>query len=109
MLRMADNSTLQMYNARFAGYDQKSISVRPERSLACPGITREMMRSDVILAAYTDVKTGNTMFIRLEDREAWAFQHVNSYSLGKTICDLHAENTDRELEGLREYLERRHD
>lgn len=105
MVRMQDNSTLSMYNARFVGFDQRSISVRPEQSLACPSITRTMKRSDVIIASYLDDTTGHPILIRLENEVAWAFQHVNAYSLGKTICDLHAENTDREIEGLRSYLE----
>ncbi len=104
MLRMKDNSTLSMYNARFTGFDQRSISVRPEQSLACPSITRTMKRSDVIIASYIDAQTARPILIRLEDEVAWAFQHVNAYSLGKTICDLHAENTDKEIEGLREYI-----
>lgn len=106
MLRMPDNTTLSMYNARFTGYDTKAISVRNEQSMACPTISRTMKRSDVIIASYTDAKTANTMLIRLEGQTAWAFQHVNAYSMGKTICDLHAENTDKEVEGLRAYIEK---
>lgn len=105
MIRMKDNSTMSMYNARFTGFDQRSISVRHEQSLACPTITRTMKRSDVIIASYIDAVTARPILIRLEDEVAWAFQHVNAYSLGKTICDLHAENTDREIEGLRVFIE----
>lgn len=100
MTRMPDNSTLAMYNPQFMGYASRAISVIPERSLACPSIQRMMKRSDVVLARYVDDRMARTMVISLEEEQAWSFQHVNSYSLGKTICDLHAENTDLGVEGL---------
>lgn len=95
---------LPMFNTMIKGYSPNSIVTRDEESLACPGVIRNMMRAMHIRVSYIDADTREDMTERFSGVEALAIQHVNFYSLGKTICDLHASNTDQGVATLRKLI-----
>lgn len=95
---------LPMFNAAIRGYSPTSIVTRDEESLACPGVIRNMIRAMHIRVNYVDASTREDMIERFSGVEAFAIQHVNFYSLGKTICDLHASNTDQGVATLRKLI-----
>lgn len=97
-------SVLPMFNPVFRGYSTASIMARNEESLACPGVIRNMLRALHVRVSYIDAHTRESMIELFSGPEAFALQHVNFYSLGHTICDLYAANTDRGIATLRERL-----
>ena len=95
---------LPMFNPVFRGYSPQSIVARNEESLACPDVIRNMLRAVHVRVSYVDADTRETMVELFSGGEAFALQHVNFYSLGRTICDLHAVNADKGVATLREKL-----
>lgn len=105
LVRLGDNHTiLSMFNTVFRGYSPAAIASRNEESLACPGVIRNMLRAMHVRVSYVDGATHEEMVELFSGAEAFALQHVNFYSLGKTICDLHASNADKGIATLRELL-----
>lgn len=105
LVRLSNSETvLPMFNVVFRGYSTNSIMARNEESLACPGVIRNMLRALHVRASYIDGNTGEPMVELFSGAEAFALQHVNFYSLGHTICDLHATNADEGVTTLRRRL-----
>lgn len=95
---------LGMFNPVIKGYSPSNIVARDEESLACPGVIRNMVRAMHIRVNYIDAVTFDDMTERFSGGESFAIQHVNFYSLGKTICDLHASNADQGIATLRKLI-----
>lgn len=105
LIRLNDGKTiLPMFNAVFRGFSTTAIVARNEESLACTGVIRNMLRAQHVRVSYVDGNTGEEMVELFSGPEAFALQHVNFYSLGHTICDLHAANADKGVATLRERL-----
>lgn len=97
-------TALPMYNTVVRGYSSGAIVARNEESLACPGVIRNMLRAVRVRVSYIDGNTRSEMVELFTDAEAFAVQHVHFYSLGRTICDLHASNADKGIATLRDVL-----
>jgi peptide deformylase len=95
---------LPMFNTAFRGYSANSIVSRDEESLACPGVIRNMLRAMHVRVSYIDAATREDMIERFSGVESFAVQHVNFYSQGKTICDLHASNADQGVQTLKKLI-----
>lgn len=95
---------LPMFNTAFRGYSSNSIVSRDEESLACPGVIRNMLRAMHVRVSYVDADTREDMIERFSGVESFAVQHVNFYSQGRTICDLHASNADQGVQTLKKLI-----
>jgi len=104
ILVRTSGGVLGMFNTAIKGYSSSNIVARDEESLACPGVIRNMVRAMHVRVSYIDADTLDEMTERFSGNEAFAIQHINFYSLGKTICDLHASNADQGVTTLRKLI-----
>lgn len=105
MIKFDDGSIVEMFNTEIKGYSPNAIVARNEESFACPGVVRNMMRAEHVIVTYNCPRTQTEMRVQLSGRQSFALQHVNFYSLGKTICDLHAKNTDKGIQTLKKLVD----
>lgn len=105
MIRFDDRTITEMFNTEIRGYSPNAIVARNEESFACPGVVRNMLRAEHVVVTYICPRASTEMRVQLSGRQSFAVQHVNFYSLGKTICDLHARNTDKGIQTLKKLID----
>lgn len=86
LLRMEDNSILEVFNPEISGFSPEAISYRQEESIACPNIKRTVSRADVLYILYKNTKNAELMSQFFQKEQSWALQSAILYLYGRSIC-----------------------